>query len=124
MLNKYNVKIEDISGFSILSKTFKNPHNVKDNGFDFLNIYHCTQICQDLRKICNAQYYYTGQKIFINPRNTKMIQVHFVLDSISPLYLSKDDCYINHYKFLNKLRDRDSYEKLFIDDSISRFNKF
>jgi len=127
MLTKYNIRLENTSGFALLSKTFKNPYNLNDRGFEFLKIDNCIAIYDE--------YSYTDdiipfpsssfQKCFINPKNIKLMCVHTPANnSIIPIQLSKGDIYINHYRFLNKSRDRDFDEELFVDNSISRFNTF
>lgn len=127
MLTKYNVLLEDTTGFAILSKTFKNPHNLKDIGFEFLKIYSCIRIYDEYSYTSDPiPFPYTqAQKCFINPKNVKIMCVHCpATNSIIPIQLTKDDIYINHYRFLNKTRDRDSNEELFVDNSINRFNTF
>jgi len=128
ILNKHNLLLDNISGFVIVSKTFKNPYNLPENDFEFLKINTCLEnVYEDIsyHRSMAPFMWSMYQKCFIVPKNVKMMQVHYPLDTlIEPIRISKYDIYINHYMFLNKNRARDFNEPVVFDDTIKVFDIF
>jgi hypothetical protein len=109
VIQENRVDMTAISGFTIYSKLFYNPDNLSTKNTDFLQIANCSELITDSR-----------QKMFIIPRNTRVISVHVVTNGPVTYAVDEKDMIFNHYFFLNK-EDRGKERTSFKDDSILRF---
>jgi hypothetical protein len=121
-LIKNNILLENIGGFTILSKMFKNPYSLREDNFKFLNIFTCNLSIETTEYNYNGIIFKSYQKCFIVPKNVKLFQVHFILDGMQPIEIDPTNIYINHYIFLNKIsRGRDHTTDLAYDDTIIKY---
>jgi len=84
---KYGNKI----GFMLRNKEFHNPNYQSEEQYDFLRITDCTKF---------ATIYHN--KMFIKPTHNIILSVHKVTKGSTPITISSDEAYFNHYIFLNK----------------------
>ncbi len=91
ILNKMNMRYEEISSVRLNSRIFVSSKNESEDGFDFLKI----NTCYDFTT--NARW-----KHFVNPKNTRIFSVHQVTCGLKSCYPSTDAIYFNHYMFLNR----------------------
>lgn len=103
--------IEDTGGYLMLSKTFKNPLGLPEHDFEFLKIHNCNQIVYGANNV-------NGSKIWVRPANVRTMLVHDITNGKQPTRIDPEVAYFNHYRFLNKMRDRDDATD--VDSSISR----
>lgn len=98
----------DHGGFRLLSKFFYNPDNKPEYGYDFLNIYTCEK---EPRK-------FSYEKAFVYPPNVRIYCIHKI--SVGKPLVTREDMYMHHYFFLNKLdRGRDKEKVESYDDSLA-----
>jgi hypothetical protein len=96
-----NLDPKNICAFEVKNKFFHNPHNLPDDGFNFLKIFNCETV-----RLSGAQ------KNFLIPSNVESYSVHEVTrqkSGTSKFELDPQDIYFNHYLFLNKQNKSEWY---------------
>ena len=116
-LIKNNISLENIGGFTILSKMFKNPDSLPEDNFKFLEIFTCNSNVEIAECNYNGIISKAYQKCFIVPKNVKLFQVHFIMDGIQPIEIDSSQIYINHYIFLNKISRGRAYNRRLVKDN-------
>lgn len=105
LIVKNKINIDKISSFRFKTRYFYNPNNRNDKGNNFLKIFNCDNV-KDERN-----------KLFVIPKNTNIIKIHWVINGL-PFYSVKGiDGYLNHYFYLNK-NNRGKKKTRLIDKSI------
>jgi hypothetical protein len=111
VLSYYNLKYDEIGSFRSLSKFFINNQLQNEDGFEFMKVGNCQDIC--------IQGY---EKHFIVPRNIDAFCVHSIIKGKPDVTLPTNIIFHNHYCFLNKPhRGRTGCQIMHIDNSIIRF---
>ena len=97
-VRNHNVNVHDVGSFQLSNKFFYNPQNLPTDGFEFLKIFECAASVTPGRH----------QKQFVIPQNVSTFSVHIVTRGKSTIIIDPEECFFNHYYFLNKAqRGRD-----------------